>query len=307
MGSVAANDEVQLELTGDVNSNLQTIFSTLRADNRKAEELAASRHTESLNKFAQLQKRYAVLEKKYVKIEQRQQKLEDEVRQLKGSLNDMQQKALCNRVIIRGAPEVETADGELALLCLSIFGVLGIRAAELEIVEVKRLGRAPDTQDAVPKRPIVAVLREASMCSKIIQAKRAAKQLPCNTVFFKSNMLGSSSEQLYIEELLTSYNSKLYSIARQLKKAGTLKYAWIKNGDLLIREKEKGKVVKIVHEGDLAKWTFKDDNSETETATDLDTDTGTGDHPTNQAITRNQGKRKQASPTDTRAVRRKRH
>lgn len=67
----------------------------------------------------------------------------------------------------------------------------------------------------------------------------------------KNNKANINERPIYVNEPLTSYFSYLYKKCRDCKKAGKIKYVWIKEGKLFIREKDKSRTINVVKVDDI--------------------------------------------------------
>lgn len=248
----AANQYAQLDTNADVNTNLQKLFNFMQ-DNKKD---SADKHTELVQKISEVQTKHESLQIEHNLLLKQHKTLQLDFLQLKSEVSDIAQQNLSSNVIINGVPEIETTDSELDQLVQNVFSGLNL-ATSAEVVDNKRLGKKSD--DPNVKRSILVKLGNSSLKTAVIKAKRGTKDFNCGLINFKNKKLGSANEQIYINEQLSPYKAYLYSEVRKLKKSGTVKYAWINNGTVLVREKDKGRVQQISHEGDLVKlWRIND-------------------------------------------------
>ena len=73
---------------------------------------------------------------------------------------------------------------------------------------------------------------------------RKSKRLKINT-----NAVGiNTNEQIFVDEHLTSSNSKLLSKALQFKRSGHLLHVWHREGKIYVRESENSPAIKIMDE-----------------------------------------------------------
>lgn len=264
---MSANSEKPLlDENADTNTNLLAFFKRFEEVNQSNEERATARHQEIKNQLSDLEEKYKLLSIQNKKLESKCEKMEYTIQKLTAGLSDVNQKFLASNVVIRGLPELEENPAELLSIIHSVLAAIGLNPAEINVKFVTRLG----AQKVGSNRPILVQLNESEVQRKIIVANRAAKRqkklLNCGDVFFKNKKVGPSTSAIYIDEHLTHYNSVIYAAARTLQKRGRVQFAWVDKGEILVREKEKAPVRRIMHEGHLMEFGVQQDESEYESA-----------------------------------------
>lgn len=250
------NETIKLDLHADVNLNLQKILNALSEDNRQAQTTAADRYTELQMQFSTLYEKFAIICENLSSLECKNRQLQLELSELRANLNEHKQKELSHNVILNNVPEVEKDGKDLLSLVKETFSSLNLNNEEITIKAVKRLGKS--TCDSMSgNRPILVSLREPKMCTHVIDAKRRKKALLQNTVRFNGRKLGSHKEQIFVNEQLTKYNATIYFEARKLRKLGFIKYVWIRNGTVFVREQDRKPICKISLVEDLDRWSTK--------------------------------------------------
>lgn len=270
-------DLKELDPNGDVNSNLQVFFACFKAEAQANRTEAASRHNEFMEKFKELEVKYETLLVDHKLLKKSHKDLHLEFLELKSTVNDTNQQALSNNLLIRGVPELETEKSELPNIVCPIFTFLEAALPAESVTEISRIGRKVD---GGPARPIIVKFSSPTIKESIIAAKRG-KNLNCENISVGGKKLGSEADKIYVDEHLTIYNSRLFAAARKLKLNGKIKFVWVKNGQILLREKEKAPVHRIKHEGHISKLDYLYNGADIETPfTPTDTmDESDGDLP----------------------------
>lgn len=61
----------------------------------------------------------------------------------------------------------------------------------------------------------------------------------------------NNSQKIYMNEYLHEYTRKLFEDTKRIKTKYNIKYVWVKNGVILIREKSDTEIIKIKHHDDI--------------------------------------------------------
>lgn len=137
---------------------------------------------------------------------------------------------------------VPETDGEnLFDITSSICREIGVN---LESNDVREVFRTPNSLSSKSRFPpsIQVTLSNKVKRDEIMKNKRGKKEL---TTAMLNLPTGNRDVNIYINEVLTKRNRYLFKQARDLKHNGKIKFAWFKDGRLLVRKTEKGKVREI--------------------------------------------------------------
>ena len=156
--------------------------------------------------------------------------ISNRVSSLQVQLNRAEQEWLRNVVEFRGVPFV---DGEtLDSIVCNVGQALGVDISVSDLDYCYRLklrGKGPDSPNPV----IVRFLRH-SLASKVVAARSGKRNLTTKDIGFSL----SPAAPVYVNESLTPFNRKLYSVVRDLKKNGKIKYVWVRNGRIHARKED---------------------------------------------------------------------
>lgn len=154
--------------------------------------------------------------------------LSAEVKELKTKLNVGEQKTINNNVIIRGVGGDENA---LAAV-MHVAELAEVKIKDTDILSVRQIHN---------KNKDSCVLVQFADDNKKRDSVKASKAKKINT-----QMYGYQGElkPIYVDEQLTRDSLLLFKRAKNLKKFG-IKFVWISNGRILVRETTNGTVVNI--------------------------------------------------------------
>lgn len=176
-----------------------------------------------------------------------QQQLRDDNYELRRQLerceidiDRQKQEKLMKTIEIANVPITEGED--LLGIAANICQVIGVT---LESSDVKEICRMPNNYSSKSQCPPLICVK---LCNKqkrneIMANKKGKKELTTARLNMATDNVRSSN--IYIKELLTKRNRHLFKQARDLKRDGKLKFAWFRDGRLLVRKTEKSKVIEI--------------------------------------------------------------
>jgi len=191
----------------------------------------------------EVNKKLEPLKEKVDSLESKQIELENDFATFRGEISeailDMKvqtelQKQYFRRenLIINGVP-FKTGESPRRLV-VQIANGLSVELADTEIVTAHRL----PTKKGVP--PIIAKLSNRDTKNAIIKASKFHQR---EGSFYRF----VPSLPIICDEHLTNYTKEIFMKAKNLKKAGYLKFAWVKDGVVKIRERENSDTIKIDH------------------------------------------------------------
>lgn len=239
-------------MSPDTEPDLKTILAAIHDSDRNSEQ----RHTETLRALTDLQAKYDELNEKSNQLRQDFEQFraadKDQKRRTTAGISYVEQRTLENNILMAGVPELEKGEEE----CIGVVKtILNSEAPGTIVISATRMGKkVADANQG--KRPILVKLADGTTKEKIINEKRK-KKINCADISYNNQPLGKDSEIIYINEHLTTYNSKMFSLARDLKRKGAILFAWVKNGIVFVREREGGPAIRILYEGDLRQFVLK--------------------------------------------------
>ncbi|CAH1153882.1 unnamed protein product [Phaedon cochleariae] len=172
--------------------------------------------------------------------------LEKENAVLKIAINKQEQHTRLNSVELHGIPEIK---GENVIE--TIMYVSRALNVELNTNMIDCCYRLPAKQ-LKPNNSRSIFLKLISRIKKeeIMKAKKVRSTLTVQDIF-KSDMnipfqnRINPNEPVYVNESLTSANKVLFAKCAEFKKKNNVKFLWVKNGKILMRQKENSKVYVI--------------------------------------------------------------
>lgn len=78
------------------------------------------------------------------------------------------------------------------------------------------------------------------------------RNVSCSEIMFKGKAIGSNA--IFVNEQLSSINSKIFYLARGLKKKGLVLHAWVRNGVVYVCEDENKKSIRVSHKDQLQQF-----------------------------------------------------
>lgn len=246
-----------MKLTTD--EKLLRLWSKLNSESA----LSAQRHEQVTKDFESLKADMVVMERRIKDVDQKYSGLCEEVYILKQTVNDLQQAALINDIVIRNVPEVEnTADDLLTLTQLILTKTNCV--TPISICSVQRIGRKKDPNDnptgKSASRPILLTLSTKKEKEDIMAAKKKA-HINCGEIQLGDESIGPINQVIYFDEHLTKRNSDLHFNARQLRKRKLVKHVWVRNGQVFIRKNIGDKAVRIADEFQIKEYMKRKFNS----------------------------------------------
>lgn len=153
-------------------------------------------------------------------------------------IDQLRQEKLRKTLEISNVPVAEDEDlfDKVTQICHGI-GVV------LDISEVKEIFRAPtyQSQKSQIPPPIQLKLSSKKKRDELLAKKREKKELT-TAILDKGT---DKPVNIYISEVLTKRNRYLFKLARDLRRSDRIKFAWFRDGRLLVRKTEKAKVKEI--------------------------------------------------------------
>ncbi|XP_068993485.1 uncharacterized protein [Neodiprion pinetum] len=156
--------------------------------------------------------------------------------------NRLHQKLALNSVEIRGIP-VKSNENLYSILN-SIGNVLG---STLDAADVSSIYRLP-SKDPTRPSPITAVLTRRDTAVNLVTCIRKRRgKLTTRDLQWKDNEV----HDIFVSESLTPLSRKLFAAARAARQAKTVMYAWTKNGNVYVRERDGAPLIHVVKITDI--------------------------------------------------------
>lgn len=161
--------------------------------------------------------------------------LHNKINNIEYHLDNTAQKTLEKNIIINGV--TEEVDENTTQLVIKVLKAIDIDITPSQIIAVERKNIA-SPNSGMPGS-LVVKFGDKTIRDDIIKNKNK------NRITTKALNLKTTERPIYISEQLTSRKQYLFKIARDIKREKIVEYAWVKNGNILIRKTTNSKVVQI--------------------------------------------------------------
>lgn len=162
--------------------------------------------------------------------------LHNRINKIEVQLDTKEQQTLNQNIIINGV--TEQADENLEDVVINICKAINVDITREQICKVERTKTAAENS-GMPKSLIVK-FNVKNVRDTILKNKKITK-ISTKTL----NINDTNNRPIYISEQLTSRKQYLFKMARDLKRMKIIQYAWVKDGDILIRKSDGSRVVPI--------------------------------------------------------------
>lgn len=227
-----------------VDEKLDQLYQTIRSENGDNKKW----RDEMRSEMKSITHKVNTLEKRIHRMESNNQHAQGEIAALHNNVHELQQNALALDIIIKGLPEIEQDDTQLAELVAAVFTTLGCRPLLSQVNTATRLGKRNDNNNAntTKYRAVLLQMKTNDGKKQLMDAKRK-KELQCSEVMFNNQPIGDAAKKIYFDERLSKYMSDLHYEARQLKQKKLCHSVWIRGGSLFIRKKQSSEPKKITN------------------------------------------------------------
>lgn len=205
--------------------------------------LAKERYDDIKKEISEVKQEISNTNVKVAAIEKKCNDLNIEVKRLKVTVNDIQQAAFECDLFLRGVPQVETDDDDLLSIVQSILQKIDCFATTT-LCAVQRIGLEVEGKN--DHRPILLKFSSSEEKYKVLAAKKK-KTIKCSEIISENGPIGSDKQLIFLDEHLTRATTDLFYAARQLRKHGLVKYAWIKRGKVMVKCSDGDRAMRITN------------------------------------------------------------
>lgn len=232
---------------------ITSTLKSIQAELKQGREEAKARHDQITARLDVVNSRFENIEKRMEACEQTGDYVHSELEFVKGELNQIRQKELELNLVIKGLPEQQKeSPSSLQASILQMLQYLqmdpGITVDA--ITACRRIGR-----ENIKKPRLVLIAVESSVVKRNILTAKKKKQITADKIITNGARLGSSEQQIYIDEHLTPHTAYIFKKARDLKKQFGSKYVWVKNGLVYIKHAENISPTILHNDLDIEAWT----------------------------------------------------
>ncbi|KAI5641083.1 hypothetical protein NE865_06739 [Phthorimaea operculella] len=274
--SIVLNDEpigITADLKKYVADQMSSFTQTLLV---KIDSLASSL-CKIDSRFDEMELRISKLEKRFDNSEPSKQSSENNavndirvnelaatVDRLTRELNDREQELLLNEIEISGIPE-SSAENPVHIAAI-VSSKLGVQLEERDIVSAARVGvrrdyasaaaagtahaasgqRTADGEATSGARVLVVRLQRRAQRDDLLRAARVRRNVDTEGLG-----LPGPTTRFYVNERLTKFNRQLFRRVRDEKKRLNWRYAWTKDGSILVRRDQDAPVLRVRSEADV--------------------------------------------------------
>lgn len=214
---------------------LQSMMNEMLTEVREikaSQEYMSDAHDDLLTEVRQISHEHKAMKGELRTVSNRQNNMSKEMDDIKMRLNKLEQEKLAAGVIVRGIDETEDALITLKQLADALEVDIGdnTQCVKAQWVRMKR------NDDGAAY--IRAEMADPDKRNELIKKAKLRK--------VSTAMLGYAGDNrpIYVDEITTQHTRSLYAEARKLRECG-VKFVWMSNGDVLIREKDGAKVQRI--------------------------------------------------------------
>lgn len=171
-----------------------------------------------------------------VEIKNENVKLNNKINMLEINLERFKQQQLDNTIIIDGIKADKNEDLNEIVIGLGKALSVNVKRTDIKSTEREYLNQTSKKSGQPPS--IVVTVYNNTIKEQLFEAKKG-KHL--TTEIFND----TEKKPLYVSDALTDLNKFLLSKVKKLRNENKIKYAWVKNGKVLVRKEEGGKTKTI--------------------------------------------------------------
>lgn len=171
-----------------------------------------------------------------VEIKNENVKLNNKINMLEINLERFKQQQLDNTIIIDGLKSEKNEN--LNDIVIELCQALSVNVKNTDIKSTEREYLSQTSKKSGQPPSIVVTMYNKSIKEQLFEAKKG-KHL--TTEIFND----TDKKPLYVSDALTDLNKFLLSKVKKLRSENKIKYAWVKNGKVLVRKEEGGKTKTI--------------------------------------------------------------
>ncbi|KAJ2942196.1 hypothetical protein O0L34_g15737 [Tuta absoluta] len=235
------------EFMSDISKEIKKILKIELGDIQKSVTYVSNKLDECLESMELFKKRMKELENKNTYLTNKTTNMEHKILALEQVVAEFQQGKMDSTLEVAGIPKMQ--DENLIEIAESLSKILEVDSATK--VQASRL-------PPHPKKPDVIVLKMHDKDTKMqwMVASRKKNITVQDVIPTTDAQVGSTP--VYVREAMTPFNKKLFWLAKQELKPA-FKYVWFKDGKILARKHDNGKITVLRNECDIENLLTKDE------------------------------------------------
>jgi hypothetical protein len=236
------------------NPSNRDIFLAIK-EIQNAQSFISDKYDELLSKVNNMLGRFEVMENRINKLEKENANLKSHWNKQKSEKAKSGQSDLNNNVIVSGVPNrienIAETFNKIANGVINDYDV-GSNVVSIERLFTPKLDENEDSagnKKALDKIPIVVKFSSESSKAKFMESVKINKGVYTAIECGVSN----DDSKIFIKDQISSYNMQLLKETKKLKVDGKVKFVWFQNGNVLVRQDETSKIIKIKSQEDFGK------------------------------------------------------
>lgn len=185
------------------------------------------------------------LKKDFHKLEKSQENQAKELSSVKLELNTIKQNLLDSDIIITGVPDTLTGNSMLDTVNI-VLKELKVKVTE---ADVKSCFRMRNKNNKSGTSPICIEFHSKTLRAAIFDHQKRIGPILLSSVD-KSVPIGDK-RKIFVQKRLTPFYQDLLASARKFKVDNNWKFVWVQNTDVLLKETESSRIIRIQSKADL--------------------------------------------------------
>lgn len=188
------------------------------------------------------------LKEDFVKLDKVQEHHSKELSSVKHELNTIKQELLEGDFIITGVPDTLSSNSNTSILDV-VNSVFKHIKGKVTAADVRSCYRMRSQTSKSGSSPICVELYSKTLRAAILDHQKKLGPILLSSVDI--TVAGSDKRKIYIQKRLTPFHQELLRAARQFKVEHNFKFVWVQNTDVLLKESDTSRIIKVQSKADL--------------------------------------------------------
>lgn len=185
------------------------------------------------------------LKKDFLNLEKTHEIQAKELSTVKFELNTIKQNLLDSDIIIVGVPDTTTGKSVFDTVNTVLFQL----KAKITEADVKSCFRMRNNNNKSGSSPICVELHSKTLRAAIFDQQKKIGPVLLSTI--DKTVAEADKRKIFIQKRLTPFYQDLLASARKFKVENNWKFVWVQNTDVLLKETDSSRIVKIQSKADL--------------------------------------------------------